>query len=443
MRRWLLPFGTVLLLLPAATLAHATPRELRLDNGLRVLLDPDRSAVGVDVAVWYGTGPAEEPAGRTGITHLMERLMFRGSPRFAAGEYAKRVGAQGGTFNTFLAPDFCEFYSTAPGPSLGTLLELEADRMAGQRLTAVNVAAETKALAEEQQRTAANPVTHGLQQLYATAFGAHAYASPLQGTPEDRARLTAAACAEYSKARLGPGAAMLTVVGDFDPDSAEAQVRRTFGAIAKRGTPAPARPGALPADGERRGRVRSPIRILFAGWRAPADSACGAELAVIAHLLGAGTTPQLSGSLVDEQHLALTASCGFDGRRRASFLFASAWPAAGADTAALEQALVERVEHFARDGVTEAELTAARKALLLAAKIDRQGVRGRAQALGLAAMTDGDWRAADRRLERLAVITPADVQRVAKDVLVPARRTIVWAVPEPPAAPVAKKGGRS
>ena len=442
MKSWLLLSG-VALFLAAATSAFAAPRELQLDNGLRVLLDPDRDAVGVDVAVWYATGPAGEPAGRTGITHLMERLMFRGSPKFGAGEYAKRVAAEGGTFNTFLAPDFCELYSTAPRPALGTLLELEADRMAGQRLTAANVAAETKALAEEQQRTAANPVAHGLQQLYATAFGEHAYASPLQGRPADRARLTAAACAEYANARFGPGGAMLTVVGDFDPDSAEIAIRRTFGAIAKRGAPAAARPGALPAGGERRGRARSPVRILFAGWRAPADSACGAELAVIAHLLGAGTTPQLSRSLVDEEHLAMSAGCGFDGRRRASFLFASAWPAAGADTTALEQALVDRVERFARDGVTEAELAAARKALVLAARVDRQGVRGRAQARGVAAMTDGDWRAADRRLERLAALTPADVQRVAKDVLVADRRTIVWAWPEPAPAPIAKKGGRS
>lgn len=235
---------------------------------------------------------------------------------------------------------------------------------------------------------------------------------------------------------------MLTVVGDFDPDSAEAAIRRTFGAIAKRGAPAPMRPGALPADGERRGRVRSPVRVLFAGWRAPADSACGAELAVIAHLLGGGATPLLSKSLVDEEHLAISASSGFDGRRRASFLFASAFPAAGADTAALEQALVDRVERFAREGITEADLAAARKSLLLAARIDRQAVRGRAQARGVAAMTDGDWRAADRRLDRLAALTPADVQRVAKDVLVAERRTIVWAAPEPP-APLAKKGGRS
>lgn len=442
MRSWLLLSGTALLL-AAATPALAAPRPIQLDNGLRVLLDPDRGAVGVDVAVWYATGPAGEPAGRTGITHLMERLMFRGSPRFGAGEYAKRVGEQGGTFNTFLAPDFCEFYATAPGPALATLLELEADRMAGQRVTAANVAAESKALAEEQQRAAANPVAHGLQQLYATAFGEHPYATPLQGSPADRARLTVVACTEYSKARFGPGGALLTVVGDFDPDSAEAAIRRTFGAIPKRGAPAPARPGALPAAGERRRRVRSPVRILFAGWRAPADSACGAELAVIAHLLGASATSQLNRSLVDEEHLAISTSCGFDGRRRASFLYASAWPAASTDTTALEQALVDRVERFAREGVTEAELAAARKALLLSARIDRQGVRGRAQARGVAAMTDGDWHAADLRLERLAALTPADVQRVAKDVLVADRRTIVWAVPEPAAAPVAKKGGRS
>jgi len=446
MRRRLIPLGSALLLVLASAV-HADPRELRLDNGLRVLLDPDPQAVGVDVGVWYATGPVDEPAGRSGVTHLMERLMFRGSPKFAAGDYAKRVGEAGGTFNTFLAPDFCEFYSTAPAEGLGTLLQLEADRMAGQRLTAANVAAESRALADEQKRLDANPVTRGLQQLYALSFGAHPYAIPLQGRQADHLRLTPVACAEYAKTRLVPGNALVTVVGRFDPDSAAATIRRTFGAIPRRPVLA-GRVMAPPPAGGHRGRVSAPGRLLLAGWRAPADSSCGAELAVIAQLLGAGNAPRLGSSLVDDKQLALTTSCVFDGRRRASLLYATAFPATEADSATIESALVAEVEKFASEPISDADLAGARKALILAARVDRQSVRGRAQALGAAAMTDGDWRDASRRIERLEKLTPADVQHVAKEVLVSDRRAIVWAVPgtAPPAparTATTKKGGRS
>ncbi len=452
MRRWLLPLGsaalTSLACVVLASAVLAAPRELQLDNGLRVLLDPDPQAVGVDVGVWYATGPADEPAGRSGVTHLMERLMFRGSPKFAAGDYARRVGELGGTFNTFLAPDFCELYATAPAEALGSLLELEADRMAGQRLTPANVAGESRALADEQKRMDANPVTRGLQKLYAVSFGDHPYAIPLKGREADRIRLTPAACAEYAKSRLGPGNALLTIVGRFDADSAAAAVRRTFGAIPRRPVAAGHVAAALPPVGERRGRVSAPGWMVLACWRAPADSTCGAELAVVAQLLGSGNAPRLGTSLVDDQHLAVTTSCVFDGRRRASFLYATAFAANGADSAVVESTLVGEVEKIAREGISDADLANARKALVLAARVERQGVRGRAQALGSAAMTDGDWRDATRRLERIEKLTPADVQRVAKEVLVPERRAVVWAGPglvasPPPPAPTTKKGGRS
>src|SRR5262245_13565920 len=161
-RRLLLLWSSLLLTLPAA--ATAEPREHRLDNGLRVLIDADPGVVGVDVGVWYRTGPYDEPAGRSGLTHLMERLMFRGSPRFAAGDYARDLARHGASFNTFLSPDFSEFYSTGPAEALPALLAHEADRMAGQRLASANVAAETRALADEQRRLEENPVSKGLQQ---------------------------------------------------------------------------------------------------------------------------------------------------------------------------------------------------------------------------------------------------------------------------------------
>ena len=437
-RRWLLLLGIFLMLTPASR-AEASPRERTFANGLRVLIDADSLAAGVDVAVWYATGLAEEPAARTGVTHLMERLMFRGSPGYAAGEYARQLGQEGVSFNTFLAPDFSAFYCTGSSEALATMIKLEADRMAGQRLGAVEVAAEARILRDEHRRLDENPFTHGIQHLYATAFGSHPYAIPLQGRAADLARLTPAVCAEYSRARYGPGNALVTVVGNFDPTGTEELLARTFGALPPRAASRPAQ-AAGPAMGTTRGRVVSPLRMVMVGWRAPSDSACGAELAVIAQLLGGGLSPRLAAEMVRGQKLALATTCVFDGRRRGSLLYATATVAPVGDSARVENQLVDQVERLAREPISEDDLARAGKALLLAARIERQSVRGRAQALGAAAIIDGDWRAAEGRLARIEALTPRDIQEAAAGILRSDRRSVVWTMPPP--LPAATKGDR-
>jgi len=422
----------------STTAQAAAPTTFRLANGLSVLMAPDSLAAGVDVAVWYRAGTAYEPAGQSGLSSLMARLMFRGSPGFAPGEYARLLGEQGMNYNTFLAPDYSCFYSTGTAGALETAIHLEADRMAGQRLTAENVAAEKSALRDERRRHEANPLTRGLQTLEATAFGAHGYAAPLQGKAADFERLTPAACASYSKARYGPGNALLTLVGRFDPVEAESQVRRWFAAIPERATgPAPA--VALPALRERRAtlRLESPVPILLVGWRAPADSVCGVELEVLARLLG-GKGGRLASAMSGDSALASGTECDVDTRRQASLLFALATPASGADSAKVERALIAEVERLARDPISDDELLRAKQPLLLAARLDRQTSRGRAQSIGAAAMIDGDWRYDDRQLARLEALEPRDVNRLAAQFLDSQHRSIVWALPARATAP----GGR-
>jgi len=439
MRRGISLFAVLAVLAIAPAARAAGPTTFQLSNGLKVLFAPDSLAAGVDVAVWYRAGTAYEPAGSSGLSSLMARLMFRGSPHFASGEYARLLGEQGMSFNTFLAPDYSCFYATGAAGALETALKLEADRMTGQRLSAENVAADRTALREERKRLEANPLTRGLQQLEATAFGAHGYAAPLQGKGVDFERLTPAACAAYAKDRYGPGNAWLTLVGRFDPAQAETMVRRWFGAVPRR-DPGPAPTVAMPALRERRSRVtvESRLPILFAGWRAPADSVCGVELEVMARLLSSNSGGRLVDSMTAGRRLALAAQCDVDTRRQACLLFALATPVPGADTALVESALIDGVERLARDTISADELTRAKKPLLLAARLDRQSSRGRAQGLGSAILMSGDWRADDRRLARLEAIGPRDVNRIASMFLDAQHRSIVWAVP--PSA--ASTGGR-
>jgi zinc protease len=433
MRRspWALALLAALTIAPAAR--AAAPTTFQLPNGLHVLFAPDSLAAGVDVAVWYRAGTAWEPAGRSGLSSLMARLMFRGSPHYAPGEYARLLNEQGMSFNTFLAPDYSCFYATGASGALETAIQLEADRMAGQRLTAENVTADKAALREERRRLESNPLTRGLQQLEATAFGAHGYAAPLSGKAADFDKLTPAACTAYAKDRYGPADAWLTLVGRFDPAVAEPLVRRWFGAIPRR-DPGPAPAAAFPAPRERRARitVESRLPILFAGWRAPADSVCGVELEVMARLLGSNSGGRLVDSLTGRR-LALAAQCDADTRRQACLLFALATPAPGADTSDVEDALIDGVERLARDTISVDELARAKQPLLLAARLDRQSSHGRAQGLGAATMLSGDWRDDERRLARLEAMQPRDVNRVAAMFLDAQHRSVVWAVPSSPA----------
>src|SRR5262245_12453887 len=154
-----------------AALVPGTVERYTLDNGLQVVLASDPASAGVDVAIWYDAGTRSEPAGRTGVAHLFEHLMFRGSSRFAAGEHARRIAAAGGTFGAFTTADLCSFFDTVPAGGLETALELEADRMTGLAIDAARIDATRSGIAVERNLPAYNaPGVVGLQRLYAAAF---------------------------------------------------------------------------------------------------------------------------------------------------------------------------------------------------------------------------------------------------------------------------------
>ncbi len=444
MRRslWTLPAAALLFAAPAA-LAAPEVREHTLPNGLRVLLAPDPDASGVDVGVWYRTGTRSERPGSRGATHLLERLMFRGSKNYGPGELRRRVRAEGGVANTFSTSDYSCFYETLPADALPLALSLEADRMSGPRLTAAAFAAEKADARDDQLRRGAAPLALGLERLFATAYGDHPYGAPVAGRVRDREGVTLAALTAFANARLGPSNAWLTITGRFDPDSALARVRRTFGALPARPV-APLPAAALPADGdERRGAALAaiPSPLVLAGWRAPgAEDTSRVALRVLAHLLADGGGSALSRALVQIKEPYLMSVQGDVDVRRESSLFYVFGPARpGADSTAVEGALAAEAARFVRDSVRTEDVERAKKALALEWRLARQTVRGRAQSLGEAAMLAGDWRAADGDLERLARVTAEDVRTLGAAVLRNDRVSFVWV--RPMAAP-RKEGSR-
>jgi zinc protease len=447
-RRWVLPLA--FLGWAGAAAAQGEPsavQSLKLKNGLRVLLAPDTLSPAVDVAVWYRAGTRFEPRGMSGITHLMERWMFRGSPHHKSGDHQRLVQAEGGVASTFSTSDASCFFDTVPADALELALELEADRMGSLKLTADGLDRERKIVREERAQLArGGPVGLGLRRLYATAFPGHPYGWPATGLDRDLDRITLAACDAYQRSHYAPDNAVLVLTGRFDPARATTLVRQHFGSMAPPPTPA-AKPAALaPQVKEQRAweRIDGDFPVLLMGWRAAggADRSAPA-LEVLARLLGAGVRSRAGQALIGRSPArAIVVEGGFDARRDGSLLYVGVVARPGADTADVEHSLIAESDKLVAEAPESQELDAAKRTIELSDLLEWQTARGRGQSLGMAEAVFGEQKLAEEQMQRLRELTPADLKAAAGLVLRPERRTIVWLVPGGSSAGGATGGAR-
>lgn len=406
-------------------------RTVTLRNGLRIVLAPDSAAATADVTVWYLAGTRYEREGLSGITHLCERLMFRGSKTYGPGEHLRLLHAEGATVSTFTTADFSSFYQTLPPAAIDLALSLEADRMGSLVLRQADLDAERAVAHEENRRLAASSqVIVGMQQLLGAAFRGGPYALPPVGRDADLDRITLQDAKAYWSGRYGPNNAVLTVVGRFDPDRTLAAARKAFEPIPRRRVPpAPARNAA----GQPAARfVTRPFAgtspTLLAGWRALADGDPDAPaVEVLARLLAGGPGARLSRALGGKDGSeAYVVQGGVDARQEAGLLYAFAVFPPGADSARVQSAVRSEAARLATEAVTPEALARAERQVESTTLFLMQGSRGKARALGAGWVLAGDPRAIEGRLARLRRLTPADVQRVAARVLDADRLVLVW-----------------
>lgn len=421
-------------------------RVVTLQNGAHLLLAPDSLAVAVDVGVWIEVGVRYERPGTIGVSHLLEHLSARGVAPGGAEEYRRRIESEGGTTVAFTTADFTCFTQTVPRAALEQVFRMEAGRFSVKPTPAMLEAERAAVLAENRARARANPLELGLQHLYATALPHHPYRWPVLGSDADLRRITPGDCAATLRARYTPDHLWVTVVGDFDPDEVLSLARRTFESLKGRGAQDPRPPVEAAPVQERRTVAQGtlPVPELIVGWRVPGD---GAEDAAAQHLLSAllsrGASGRLQQRLVAGAQSCLFAQTGTDARRDGTMFWAAAAVRPGSDTLAVERALVGEVEKLASEPVSGEELDRARRQLEIALLMNRETVRDRGQALGIAQMTFGDWREADRLLERVHTLTPVALQQAAARALTAARRTVVWMTPVvTPSSAGGSHGGR-
>ena len=441
---WLCLAAALALGQPQAALSDSTPgapgvpgtlERFTLGNGLRVALCADSSAAAVDVAVWYDAGTRFERRGQSGIAHLFEHLMFRGSTRFGPGEHARRIEAAGGASSAFTNPDHGCFFETVPASALALALALEADRMTGLTLDQRRLDETRAGIRIERQLPLFNsPPALGRQRFVTTAMGTHPYGAPLFGSAKELDRVTLADCREWYRVRYRPSGALLTVVGRFDPAEARRLIEHDFGGLSGPTGPEPgAPPPPLDAPGHRASeRGRPPLRMLWTGWTLPgrADPDL-APLALLSSILVKGEGSRADRALVQSRATCVYTDGDLEVLDEASVMFCMLALAPAADSLAVERDFQAQVDSLAWAPLPAEELEHARLRAESALLFGWQAVRGRAIAVGSTLAAGGGEGDIPLQLARLRACTPADVQRVAARYLAASRRHALWISPEP------------
>lgn len=346
----------------------------RLGNGLDVVVVSDRRAPVVTHMVWYRNGSADDPAGKSGIAHFLEHLMFKGTQRWPAGEFSKIVAGFGGQENAFTSYDYTAYFQRVPKEHLRAMMDYEADRMTGLSFDESVVGPERDVVLEERRmRVDSDPAAQLGEEFSASLFFHHPYGTPIIGWEHEIERLNRDDAFAYYQRFYTPENAILVVAGDTDAVEVRSLAEDTYGRIAARGA-APVRERPIEPDprASRRVQLNDP-RVqqpsLRRGWLTPTYTSGTAEevfaLELVAEILGGGTTSRLYRRLCAEDELAAGASAYFMGSMvdRAAFQL-SVSPRPGVAMATLESGLDAALAAFLADGPSELELARARTRLV-------------------------------------------------------------------------------
>jgi len=410
--------------------------ETALPNGLKVILLENHKAPLVTFQVWYRVGSRNESWGKTGLSHMLEHMMFKGTEKVGPEEFSRIVQENGGNDNAFTSRDYTAYFENMSTDRVQIPIDLESDRMHNLLLREQDFRTERMVVMEERRlRTEDNPQANLQEHMEATAFLTSPYHWPTIGWKEDIERFTLDDLKAYYKTYYNPVNAILVVVGDFKREELLPKIEKAFGSITKGIPPNQEKDIDPKQTGERRVFVKKEAQLpyLVTGYHVPnlrePDSYA---LEVIAALLSAGKSSRLYQSLVREKRLVLSVDADHSLLSRdPSLFYLSAELLPGKEVTEVEKALDQEVERLKEELVGAHELEKAKNQIEASFIFSQDSLFSQAMLLAQheIALT---WRAVDDYLPSIRKVSPEDVQRVVKRYLIQENRTVGILIPLPP-----------
>ena len=411
---------------PAPGRAIAPVHQFTLSNGLTVIVRPDRRAPTAVHMVWVRVGSVDEVDGTSGVAHVVEHMLFKGTRSLAPGEFSRRVAALGGRENAFTARDFTGYHQQIPSGRLEDVMRLEADRFANNQWPDEEFRREIEVVKEERRlRTEDSPRARLFEALNAAAFQASPYRRPIVGWMSDLEAMTPQDVRDFYRRWYVPANAAVVIAGDVDPLQVRQLAERYYGAIPAAAVAARKPRTEPPQAGLRRVEVKAPAEQSFVAlaFKVPQmrsfdpspehDDALA--LTVLSAVLSGYNGARLDRALTQgPDRLADSAGAGYGLWGRGPQMFTlTAVPAAGKAPEQVEAALRAEVARIAREGVSPAELQRVKTQWMASETYKLDSVFSQARELGTYWALELPVDAGERLMARLREVTPGQVQAVA------------------------------
>ena len=411
----------------------AKVQEYLLDNGLKILIVEDHKAPTATFQIWYRVGSVNEKIGKTGLSHLLEHMMFKGTSKYGPKTFSQKIQRAGGMDNAFTTREYTAYFELLASDRMDLPIEMEADRMRNLILTPEAVLSERDVVMEERRmRYEDDPQNLVHEEVLAAAFKDHPYRWPVIGWMSDLKTLDPDNLIAHYRTYYAPNNAVAVVVGDVDPKKTVARVKETFGAIPRGPAIKESHPREDPQYGEKRIFVKKEAELpyILTVYKVPdIKDKDGFALDVLAGILSGGKSSRLYKSLVYEKQIALSAWASYEGLCRDPFLFyAGATAARGKTIEEVEHALLEEIEKIKLSAPAEREVQKAKNQIEASFIMEQDSIYMQARTIGTFEMIGG-WQLIDQYLDGIRRVTPEDVRRVAEKYLVAGGRTTGILVP--------------
>ena len=433
--------------------AKGNTAERTLANGLKVIVKEDHRSPVVVAMVWYRAGSMDEVSGTTGVAHVLEHMMFKGTQKVAGGEFSRIIARAGGRSNAFTSRDHTAYHEQLHKSKLALALELEADRMAHVQFSEEEFRKEMKVIMEERRmRTDDDPHAQLSETMMATIYEAHPYRTPVIGWMNDLENMRLADAREWYENWYAPNNATLVVGGDVEAEEVFRLAGKFFGPIPARALPQRKSQVEPPQHGVKRVSLKAPAEqpYLLMAYHVPVLRDVDNDwepyaLSVLGGVLDGSAAARLPRELVKKSRIANSAGSSYDITNRGPGLFLlDGIPAEGKSAAEVETALREQVRRLVEEGISEEELRRVKAQVVAAQVFAQDSVFYQAMRIGALDTVGLPHDSIERQMKKLQEVSSAQVRDVARKYLVDDNLTVAVLDPQRLAsgAPAAQDGKR-